>query len=206
MRYGWLGAFVTSLVVLLSSVNMYGDLVIFGDEIPWPFSEQFEISKEHSEGLWMIKHLDGSESYLNLEMVETQDHHVSWMRVSELDVDTLEVISWGEGYFCNSSTTQAIVFENSIPIQDEIGKYVYMFQNGNFNIAPYLLRLVEVNSGTGPVLGVSTYFASKEVEPTHVLGLRVLKKPFECKLESNEGAADTSDRMVCELTDMREKK
>ena len=60
-----------------------------------------------------------------------------------------------------------------------MGRYLYMYPNGDLSAKPYLLRMVEVETSIGRVLGLSV-INYVEKSSKHYLGTRLLKEPLDC--------------------------
>ncbi len=155
----------------------------FGGEIPWPLSSQHVVTMTNSRGLWKLDNKDSSMIF-NVEIV-SRDSGYDWIRVSELDPESYTVLSWGEGFF-RTTTDEAedqssfsdIYLDKEAP-QDRYGRYIYMFPNGDLNQSPYLIRLVEVETQLGYVLGLSIInLIDKDFE--HYLGVRLHTEPLNC--------------------------
>ncbi len=180
--------FVVLLVCLhISSAFAY---INFGGEIPWPLSSQHVVTMTNSRGLWKLDNKTSSMVF-NVEIV-SRDNGYDWIRVSELDPKSYRVISWGEGFFRTSdneasdqSSFSDIYLDKETP-QDRHGRYIYMFPNGDLSQPPYLIRLVEVETPLGYVLGLSIInLVEKDYE--HYLGVRLHTQPLNCvEHEKNE--------------------
>ncbi|MCB0379498.1 MAG: hypothetical protein KDD33_13480 [Bdellovibrionales bacterium] len=175
-------------------------LVNYGGEIPWPFLDQTRINKASSEGLWKITTLDKKEHLLNVEMLENEDKELTWLRVSELDLETYEVISWGEGFYQKGGNS--VSTEDGIPLplaKDKVGQYIYLFSSSDYLQDPILLRLVQVKLKIGDALGVSIYPVRRGETAEHMLGVRMLETPLSCT--PNQDLNATAD-LICELPDL----
>jgi len=156
----------------------------FGGEVPWPLSNQKVVSVDNTRGLWKLR--SGSfEKVFNVEMI-SHKNGMDWIRVSELDPKSFQVISWGEGFFRQVSASNSQSSYSSISLgdlvgsADRLGRYIYMFPNGDIKEHSYLIRLVEVETSVGQVLGISVIrFMDQNYE--HLLGQRLLKKPLSCQ-------------------------
>jgi hypothetical protein len=163
-----------------------------GGEIPWPLSNQRVITMNNSKGLWRLENSLDTKLF-NVEIMGGEGS--DWVRVAELHPRSLEVLSWGEGYFSNckadtiDSDCKNLKTLNSFsniflgPVEkndDHLGRYLDMFPNGDLDSNSYLLRLVEVKTSVGNVLGLSIInFEEKKYE--HFLGTRLLANPMRCK-------------------------
>ena len=161
----------------------------FGGEVPWPLSNQKVVSVDNTRGLWKLR-AGSYEKVFNVEMI-SHTNGIDWIRVSELDPKSFKVISWGEGFFRRVSTASSQSSYSSISLgdfvgpADRLGRYIYMFPNGDIKEHPYLVRLVEVETSVGNVLGISLIrFMDQDFE--HLLGRRLLKKPLSCHNEARE--------------------
>lgn len=157
--------------------------IALGGEVPWPLSNQRPVTAENAAGLWRLD-VDEYSMLFNVEMI-SYGQGVDWIRVSELDKNTLEVITWGEGFFKSTeigsteSSYSSILLGDSMGASDRIGRYIYMFPNGDIQQRPYLVRLVEVETSVGSVLGMSVIkFSDSTLK--HMLARRVLAKPLPC--------------------------
>jgi hypothetical protein len=155
----------------------------FGGEVPWPLSSQKVVTVENARGLWRLE-MKGYTKLFNVEMI-SHSNGLDWIRVSELDSESYKVISWGEGFFrqggsaSQQSSYSNIQLGDFLGPADRIGRYIYMFPNGDIKEQPYLIRLVEVETSIGHVLGLSVIrFIDMEFE--HMLGRRVLATPLPC--------------------------
>lgn len=182
-----------SLVVSVSFVAHGFSPLNFGGEIPWPLSNQRMITVDKSSGLWELENIFTRKLY-NVEMIESEDGF-DWIRIANIDPETYEVISWGEGTFINctlqadgdgcrqqngASSFSNILLDSQVKDQnDQFGRYIHMYPNGDLTLSPYLVRLVEVKTGLGNVLGVSVVdYVGKSFE--HLLGSRLLSTPLSC--------------------------
>lgn len=162
----------------------------FGGEIPWPLSNQHVVTVKNSKGLWSMGQ-KGKKKIFNVEMITNQRSGTDWIRVSELDPKTYEVISWGEGFFTEteySSIESRSSFWDVTVGKDEVdrhGRYLNMFPNGSLEEHPYLLRVVEVETAVGNVLGLSVlHYVEKQYD--HFLGQRIMKEPLSCQMQEDE--------------------
>ena len=171
----------------------------FGGEIPWPLSIQHVVTVQNSKGLWKLESKNKKRMF-NVEMESDIRSGFDWIRVSELDPKTYEVISWGEGFFTPpKKSTPESSFSNILtdvgPVnstgKDKYGRYLSMFRNGDFNEHPYMLRMVEVETTLGHVLGLTVIEYSNGMKYQHFLGTRVLEVPLGC-VEN-----DRSDNLKC---------
>lgn len=202
--------FVFLSVVLCCATQAWAKPIYqFGGEIPWPLSNQRMVTVDHSAGLWRLENRE-AEKFFNLEMNQGEDGF-DWIRISHLDTKTLKVISWGEGTFlrceadseletCRSKKTGGSSFSNILldsqnkDQNDQFGRYIHMYPNGDFTRRPYLVRLVEVKTSLGNVLGVSVVnYVEKDFE--HLLGVRVLGEPLACNL-----AGHWNKSLTCEFS------
>lgn len=187
----WLASVLVSL--LLFTQIAFAKPLQAGGEIPWPLSNQHVVTVNHGTGLWSLDSYDSS-MYFNVE-IQTNEKGYDWIRVAELNKETFEVISWGEGFFSNELKEVASGYTNfSVnPQKDAYGRYLHMFPKGDLKKNPYVLRLVEVETPIGFLLGLSIIHVV-EGDYEHFLGQRVLKNPLKCK----EGKVDT-DNLTCEI-------
>ncbi len=175
------------LLLVLSGFTFPGKVIQFGGEIPWPLSNQRPVSESSSKGLWDLESY-GTRKMFNVEIVSEKSGY-DWIRVAEIDPHTYEVLSWGEGIFRQVENVivkgkkQSSFFDlNTKPgseKEDTYGRYITMFPNGDFTKQPYVIRLVEVKTSLGHVLGLSIiHYIEQTYE--HLLGRRVLGTPLEC--------------------------
>lgn len=181
------------ILVLLTLAESYGNFN-FGGEIPWPLANQREVTESNSVGMWKLYYKNEVKTF-NVEMIENQNGF-DWIRVSELHPETYEVISWGEGFFlrCDKNPVGAyckmkqgggtssysnIFLSNLGSGKDRYGRYIEMYPNGSFEKSSYLLRLVEVQTSIGNVLGLSI-INHTEKNLFHYLGVRHLDAPLNC--------------------------
>jgi hypothetical protein len=168
----------------------------FGGEIPWPLSRQRIVTVENSQGLWRLKDQSNRARLFNVEMVHQSDEHRDWIRVSELNPETYEVLTWGEGFFADFSKGEKdssffdVTLDSAFPKNDPHGRYLSMFKNGDINNTPFVVRLVEVKTTIGHVLGLSI-FSKASIEGDHMLGTRVSKRPMLC------GDGNKDDVLTC---------
>lgn len=155
-----------------------------GGEIPWPLSNQEVVSATHSQGLWKLGNQDGDKIF-NVEIVTDPRSRFDWIRVAEMDVNTWEVVSWGEGFFSHAPKIYqgpSSFFDVSVRpggANDKMGRYLTMFPNGDLKNDSYLVRLVEVKTSLGNVLGLSILdFRSMQFD--HYLGTRMMTQPLTC--------------------------
>ncbi len=176
-------------VVTTLSISAFS-YVNFGGEIPWPLSVQHAVTVKNSKGLWRLG--DGQQSRMfNVEMRKDSRSGFDWIRVSEMNPETYEVISWGEGYFSPENISSVDSSYSNVNLDsggktDQHGRYLTLYPNGDLNSHPFLIRMVEVETTLGNVLGLSIieYVEKKYV---HLLGTRVLKEPLGCFQAENEG-------------------
>lgn len=183
MKKVLLSVLLVPLFTILFSQESFG--FTFGGEIPWPLSNQHVVTVSNSRGLWQLENKSMSKLF-NVEMKA----HVSgynWIRISELDPKTYEVISWGEGFFdldIDTSDSQSsfsnILVESDEQVNDRFGRYITMYPNGDLHAHPYLIRIVEVETSIGNVLGMSV-LDYRNYNFTHLLGKRVLLDPLSCR-------------------------
>ncbi len=165
--------------------------VQMGGEIPWPLSIQHAVTVQNSKGLWRLG--DGQQSRLfNVEMRADSRSGFDWIRVSELHPESYEVISWGEGYFSptainhTESSYSNVNLETGIGKKDSRGRYITMYTNGDLTDHPYMIRLVEVETTLGNVLGLSILeYVEKSFD--HLLGTRVMVEPLSCVEGDKDG-------------------
>lgn len=181
--------FLTAAIVFTTAAFSF---VNFGGEIPWPLSAQHIVTVQNSRGLWRLG--DGKEHRIfNVEMRTDTSSGYDWIRVSEFDPKTYEVISWGEGYFSPNpgGQTQSSYTDVSLDTEskkDRTGRYITMYANGDLNSHPYIIRMVEVETNIGNVLGLSFIDPGyKNFE--HLLGTRVMVDPFGCYETEKNGLA-----------------
>lgn len=171
---------VAVAILLTTSAFSY---VQFGGEIPWPLSTQHIVTVENSRGLWELGNGQTSRLF-NVEMRRDSRSGFDWIRVSEMDPETYKVISWGEGFFSPSPINQTDSGFSNISLEhhskkDSMGRYITMYGNGDLSGHPYLLRMVEVETTLGNVLGLSIIeYVDKKFE--HLLGTRVMVDPLNC--------------------------
>lgn len=176
------------LFVFFFSPTLMADFAIgtgtFGGEVPWPLSNQKVVSADNTRGLWKLR-AGSYEKVFNVEMI-SHKNGTDWIRVSELDPKSFQVISWGEGFFRQMSASNSQSSYSSISLgdfvgpADRLGRYIYMFPNGDIKERPYLVRLVEVETSVGNVLGISVIrFMDQDFE--HLLGRRLMKNPLACQ-------------------------
>ncbi len=161
-----------------------------GGEIPWPLSVQHLMTVQNSKGLWKLG--DGQQSKLyNVEMRADTSSGYDWIRVSELDPETYHVISWGEGYFSpapgqNAQSSYSDISLDTQMQQDKRGRYLTMYANGDLSSHPYLIRMVEVETTLGNVLGLSIIeYVEKKYD--HFLGTREMTDPLSCFESDDKG-------------------
>ena len=184
-------------LVSLAGFTYNGIPLKAGGEVPWPLSNQEVISVDRSKGLWKLSNQE-DEKIFNVEMVADPRSGFDWVRVSELDPKSWEVVSWGEGFFSQNPNTlngQSSYFDVTLnaPINDKLGRYLTMFPNGDLNQDSYLLRLVEVKTSVGNVLGLSVISYST-MDSEHFLGTRMLKAPLACNEDPKAGQS-----LVCHI-------
>lgn len=183
-----------SVVLLVSSLTFASPLPQAGGEIPWPLSNQHVVTVNHGQGLWNLNSNTDS-IYFNVEVV-AKDNGYDWIRVAELDKVTFEVLSWGEGFFSKNKKKTCSTYSNIGVSQsmDAPGRYIYMFPSGDLKNHPYLIRIVEVETPVGFMLGVSIInMIEKEYE--HFLGSLVLKHPLACQEENS-----SKGELVCHIS------
>lgn len=156
-----------------------------GGEIPWPLSVQHVVTVENSQGLWRLE--NGTSTRLfNVEMKKDVSSGYIWIRVSELGPKTYTVLAWGEGYFTPAKTSISapkssfsnINLEAGDYSKDSLGRYITMYSNDEDNDSTYMLRMVEVETSLGNVLGLSILGWNKHLN--HMLGTRVMINPLDC--------------------------
>lgn len=176
---------VVSCLVLAFCLNASAySIVQYGGEIPWPLSVQHVVTVSNSQGLWKLQNKSMSKVF-NVEM-RTEENGLDWIRVSELHPKTYEVISWGEGYFnlkvdtaSGQSSFSNILVDTNESLNDRYGRYISMYPNGDLYAHPYMIRIVEVESTLGNVLGLSI-INYVEMSYEHLLGARIMKDPLAC--------------------------
>ena len=144
-----------------------------GGEIPWPLSRQHEMTVQNSQGLWLAWTPSGRR-YYNVEIVDGI-FGATWMRVSEIDAESQEVISMGENFFFGGSS--------KCKESKDRGRYLTMFSNGDEK-KPHKLRLVELDFEWGSYLGISIYPDVIDDEGDHRVGHRTRRKPVSCEWEN----------------------
>lgn len=168
----------------------------FGGEVPWPLANQHVVTVQNSRGLWKLGNKT-SQMLFNVEIVSRENGY-DWIRVSELHPTSYRVLSWGEGFFrAQSDSDEGSSFSDihleKGKIQDRYGRYIYMFPNGDLAQHPYVIRLVEVETTLGTVLGLSIIsLVDKEYE--HYLGTRIHAQPMKC-----EEAEEKTENLSCFL-------
>jgi hypothetical protein len=179
------------LVVLLTGFTYPGGNVQFGGEIPWPLSNQRAVSESTSQGLWDLQSHD-TRKLFNVEIVTDHESGYDWIRVAEIDPENYTVMSWGEGIFRSGAFTrtqwQSSFFDVTTQPgakSDKYGRYITMFPNGDINEPPYLLRLVEVKTAVGHVLGLSVIHYI-DYRYDHMLGQKILDQPLRCDERAGE--------------------
>ena len=158
-----------------------------GGEIPWPFSQQFQVSEENSEGLWLVPTADGYR-YFNVE-IHSQEDGFFWIRITEIDPETHEILYYGEGFFCNHGEQHQSADQNP-----DVIKYLFLFPNAGSEYRPRLVRVAEVQLDWGMYLGLSLLYPSDTEESEHHIGTRTLKKPLQCRYHPRVG------QMKCDLS------
>ena len=184
-------------VLAVALTNSAFSNISFGGEIPWPLSIQHAVTVKNTKGLWKMK--SGKDTRLfNVEMRKDSRSGFDWIRVSELNPETYKVLSWGEGFFTPGEKEATIQSSfSSVGLEtngkvDTRGKYLHMFTNGDLESQPYLIRMVEVETTLGNVLGLSVIDYSDN-DYDHMLGTRIMKKPLGC-FESDD------DNLTCYLS------
>ncbi|MCJ8278126.1 MAG: hypothetical protein MJK18_14895 [Bdellovibrionales bacterium] len=177
----------------------------FGGEIPWPIDSQFTVTAENSRGLWMLKH-NGVQRLYNVEILDEVEG-MTFIRVTEMDYETFQVISWGEGFF-RTTTKKKIIgtgfwtdyLDVTTPAVKDVGRYLHMYPNGDILEKPYMLRLVEVRTQIGVALGLSMYpLAGGTVSQyEHSLGSRLQKQPLHCEIDEDTRDGDNAD-LKCDI-------
>ena len=168
-----------------------------GGEIPWPLSVQHMITVKNSRGLWKLEDNLG-ERMFNVEMSTDGRSGFDWIRVSELDPKSYVVKSWGEGFFSSGSKKGSdssysnITLGPSLGQKDPHGRYLTMFPNGDVTKKPFIIRMVEVDTSLGVVLGLSVITGFPQ-ELEHMLGSRVMEDPLSCA-KSNK-----TEKLTCYL-------
>ena len=195
MKLSWVWrSFPLFVVLFLVGFTYPGQNVQFGGEIPWPLSNQRAVSASTSQGLWDLKAHDTRKLY-NVEIVTDEESGYDWIRVAEIDAENYQVISWGEGIFRTNAYSYRKIQSSFFDVttqpgkqKDVHGRYITMFPNGDINEPPYLLRLVEVQTSVGHVLGLSVIHYI-EYRYEHMLGKRILEKPLRCNERGREQLA-----------------
>lgn len=181
--------------------------IISGGEIPWPLAHQYEITAENSGGLWLLEQKSGTR-YYNVEILD-QFEGMTFLRVSELDPNTFEVISWGEGFFKHEKPTTisvdywSLYLDTNKKIKTDVGRYLYMYPSGDIGERPYMIRLVEVRTTINISLGLSIYPFGSTENNEHILGSRLQTKPLHC--EPDVIPQEHSESLVCDLPEDPEK-
>ena len=197
MKLRWIKA-VFVIVVVCFTVSSHGDITA-GGEIPWPLAHQYEITPENSRGLWKLEQKTGLK-YYNVEILD-QVGGTTFIRVSELDSETLKVVSWGEGFFKESSKKTATDFwsiyldADKIASSLDVGRYLYMYPNGDISKRAHMIRLVEIRTVQSISLGLSIFSAGISVEDKeHILGARMQEKPLDCRIDD-----DALENLTCDF-------
>ena len=165
--------------LLLIVLTLFAFQSYAGNEIPWPYSAQQPMTEENSKGLWWVPTYEGSVLY-NVEVFDNENGE-SWMRVTEMDPWTYEVLSSGEGTYCNKDEEDG----------GRSGRYVYMFPHAKHpELSSYPLHLAEVATEWGVALGTSIYKDNQN--PEHALGYKEREEPLNCDYPSH------SSDLVCE--------
>ena len=186
------------LVILLLPQSLLADYSSKAGEIPWPLAKQDIVTQKNTAGVWIIG--DGlSQRIFNIEMRELGDGDYIWMRVAELMPDTLNMIAWGE-IITSAKDSKVSGKAYGLPdwleiVEDDgLGTYVIIAPNSVKTMGnPTLLRMVEVQTALGTVLGLSI-MQLRGGEQKHFLGTRYSKKPLSCF----RSESDTS-RLSCYL-------
>ncbi len=181
---------VVVATLALVTMGMKDSIIQMGGEIPWPLSIQHAVTVKNSKGLWQLEGKSSSRLF-NVEISSDAQSGFDWIRVAELNPKDYSVINWGEGYFSQSSVAgspdssySTITLGPSLGKKDPHGRYLTMYSNGKASKHPYLIRMVEVETTLGNVLGLSLIeYSQNEFE--HMLGTRVQKEPMSC-LESDK--------------------
>lgn len=199
MKFHWLKSAVI-LMVFFFSFQTLAKPITMGGEIPWPLAHQYRITAENSRGLWKLTSQQGAK-YYNVEILD-QVNDITFVRVSEIDMKTFKVISWGEGFFKDSQQSQnslwSLYFDISVPNTVDVGRYFYMYPNGDITENPYMVRLVEVRNQFMTSLGISIYRNSATGGKQHVLGDRMQADPLDCRLDDVQDP-EVIDSLTCEL-------
>lgn len=172
----------TLLITLPFAFANNGEGVQTGTEVPWPYTAQQPVTEKNSKGLWWANTSEGAVLY-NVEIFDTSKGH-SWMRVTELDPWTYEIRTYGEGFYCQKEESN----------EGKDGRYVYMSTHADKDMAPYPLRVVEVDMGWGVLLGLSIYHSIDN--PDHILAYRQDEEPLDCYYPSN------SMDLVCDSVEL----
>ena len=191
---------IVALVLFFVSFSAMAEPIITGGEVPWPLAHQYRITAENSRGLWKLEQQQGMK-YYNVEILD-QVEGTTFVRVSELDPKTLKVVSWGEGFFKASQQKTTIstdywadYFIGGAHGIADVGRYLYMYPNGDITEAPYMLRLVEVRTSLNISLGISIYPLASALNKEHVLGSRLQEDPLNCRF--NDPGTTLQDRLTC---------
>ena len=179
------------MVLIFTVIASASGYISLGGEIPWPLSNQSVVTVANSQGLWKLENKDISRLF-NVEMTRDKEGESDWIRVSELNPKTYQVISWGEGLFKlgpkplkSQSSFWNLAVEGVGDEKDRYGRYLTMFPNGDISQPPYLLRMVEVKTALGRVLGLSVIDTNKK-SLEHFLGTRILSLPLDCIQVANK--------------------
>lgn len=158
-----------------SHANLPGVSYQTGGEVPWPLSKQQIITVQNSQGVWQLE--SGQRFRLfNVEILSQQTGE-DWIRVAELD-DMNQVVAWGDGFFANGKKSLGGIW-TSTGVKDGLGRYLYMYPNGDLEKRPFQVRLVEVKTPAGHVLGVSVIDTILN-KAEHMLGQRLASQPLKC--------------------------
>lgn len=177
--------FFVVAVAMTNSAFSIGGLPQSGGEIPWPLSIQHVVTVENSQGLWRLHGKEGDRLF-NVEITSDSQSNFDWIRVAELNPNTYAVMSWGEGFFTPGKTSanpessySKIVLGKGVGGNDKHGRYITMGSNGFHVGESYLLRMVEVDSAIGKVLGL-TIISFNNSKMENLLGTREMNEPMDC--------------------------
>lgn len=196
--FGWMKK-VAPLILFIGAIlltnSAFSGGVQYGGEIPWPLSNQHLMTTKNSQGLWEVTNSKQEKKLFNVEMTQEAGSNFEYIRVSELD-KSFKVIAWGEGFFTKAplpgkpeSSFSNIIIGGELGGNDSHGRYITMYGNGKVKKTPYLLRMVEVDTQLGKVLGISVIqYASKKFD--HMLGSRVMESPMSCVEDDKDNSLD----------------
>lgn len=183
--YQWIKKLVPlAFCVLFLSGYTVGNGVQAGGEIPWPLSNQRVVTVKNSQGLWELG-IGKKRQLFNLEMKHDSRSGYDWVRVAKINQKTFKVTSWGEAFFRRGPVKVQNGYSSFFSVglnpagPDKHGRYLNMYPNGDLDSQPYVLRMVEVQTSIGRVLGLSV-INYVEQNTDHYLGTRLLEEPLYC--------------------------